>query len=294
MPPLTADSNTEGFWGEATATIDWCEENYAVSSFLAEFWNTISNWLFLLPTLFGAWLSWKTKLERRYTLTFISLFVVGIGSLCFHATLLYEMQLLDELPMIYCTCIMIFCICQCSYHPRQHNTTLLLVLIFCCSMITLVYLTITNPLVFQWAYGILVAALVVVALMSCRKHRGSWRLVTISLVSYATGFIFWNIDNNFCSSVRLLRNQFPVPMRPFLQLHAVWHTLAAIGSYYHILFSIDLRLRCLGRSPALKLYRDWLPFVYSKDALSNGVLPTVAQKAAIFLLLFGLILKLLK
>ena len=44
----------------------------------------------------------------------------------------------------------------------------------------------------------------------------------------------------------------------------------------------------------LQLYRDWLPFVYSKDALSNGVLPTVAQKAAIFLLLFGLILKLLK
>ena len=45
---------------------------------------------------------------------------------------------------------------------------------------------------------------------------------------------------------------------------------------------------------SLQLYRDWLPFVYSKDALSNGVLPTVAQKAAIFLLLFGLILKLLK
>ena len=44
----------------------------------------------------------------------------------------------------------------------------------------------------------------------------------------------------------------------------------------------------------IQLYRDWLPFVYSKDALSNGVLPTVAQKAAIFLLLFGLILKLLK
>ena len=44
MPPLTADSNTEGFWGEATATIDWCEENYAVSSFLAEFCKCLLNW----------------------------------------------------------------------------------------------------------------------------------------------------------------------------------------------------------------------------------------------------------
>lgn len=44
MPPLTADSNKEGFWGEATATIDWCEENYAVSSFLAEFCKCLLNW----------------------------------------------------------------------------------------------------------------------------------------------------------------------------------------------------------------------------------------------------------
>ena len=47
---------------------------YSFPSSFISLGNTISNWLFLLPTLFGAWLSWKTKLERRYTLTFISLF----------------------------------------------------------------------------------------------------------------------------------------------------------------------------------------------------------------------------
>lgn len=295
MPPLfTSDISRDGFWGEATSTIDWCEENYAVSSFLAEFWNTISNWIFVIPPLFGALLSWQNKLERRYTLTFVSLCVVGIGSSCFHATLLYEMQLLDELPMIYCTCVMIFCIYHCSNNPGHHNTTLTLALIFCCAMVTLVYLTIVNPLIFQWAYGILVAILVIGTLRACRKHNGSRKLAIISLVSFGVGFILWNIDNNFCSHIREVRNQFPPPLRPFLQLHAVWHTLSAIGSYYHILLSIDVRLRCLGRGPHLRLYKDWLPFVYPVKEEKDNLIPTIANNAAIFLLLLGLSVKMWK
>lgn len=295
MAPFSTNGNEEGFWGEATSTLDWCEENYVVSTFLAEFWNTLSNWIFLIPPAFGAYLSLKYKLERRYALSFLCLFVVGVGSLCFHATLLYEMQLLDELPMIYCTCVMIFCICQCSYRPGEHNITLTLLLLVCCAMITLVYLTIVNPLIFQWAYGLLVSALVIVALIAIRKHRCSRKLLFISLGSYGVGFILWNIDNNFCSSVREIRNLFPPLLRPFLQLHAIWHTLAGIGTYCHILFSVDLRLRCLKRGPTFKLYKEWLPFIYpAKDASATDILPTVTHNAAIFLLLFGLATKLLK
>lgn len=31
MPPIN-----NGFWGEPTATIDWCEENYVYSYYIAE------------------------------------------------------------------------------------------------------------------------------------------------------------------------------------------------------------------------------------------------------------------
>ncbi|EIE78529.1 hypothetical protein RO3G_03233 [Rhizopus delemar RA 99-880] len=76
-------SDKEYFWGPATSTIDWCEENYHVSPYLAEFFNTTTNLMF-------------------------SVMFVGFGSWCFHMTLQYEMQLLDELPMIYVASIMVW------------------------------------------------------------------------------------------------------------------------------------------------------------------------------------------
>jgi len=35
MAPL--ETNFDGFWGKPTATIDWCEANYEVTYFIAEF-----------------------------------------------------------------------------------------------------------------------------------------------------------------------------------------------------------------------------------------------------------------
>jgi len=35
MAPLERDF--DGFWGKPTATIDWCEANYEVTYFVAEF-----------------------------------------------------------------------------------------------------------------------------------------------------------------------------------------------------------------------------------------------------------------
>ncbi len=31
------------FWGATTASVDWCEDNYAIGAFAAEFWNTASS-----------------------------------------------------------------------------------------------------------------------------------------------------------------------------------------------------------------------------------------------------------
>lgn len=90
------------------STIDWCEGNYEVTPFVAEFWNTISGVAILLSGyLFKKFelqqyaqnITGRTgvnKLDRVVKL----LYVVGVCTMLFHGTLLYPFQLLDELPMI--------------------------------------------------------------------------------------------------------------------------------------------------------------------------------------------------
>ncbi|XP_032976561.1 alkaline ceramidase 3 isoform X2 [Rhinolophus ferrumequinum] len=85
-------ADREGYWGRTTSTLDWCEENYAVTWYMAEFWNTVSNLIMIIPPIFGAIQSVKDGLEKRYIASYLALTVVGMGSWCFHMTLKYEMQ----------------------------------------------------------------------------------------------------------------------------------------------------------------------------------------------------------
>ena len=56
----------EGYWGKRTATIDWCEENYQVTNYIAEFWNTVSNFVMILFPLYAIY--WSFKLRSKYRL----------------------------------------------------------------------------------------------------------------------------------------------------------------------------------------------------------------------------------
>lgn len=52
------------------------------------------------------------EINFTYFVNFLFFFlsVVGLGSWAFHMTLLYEMQLFDELPMVWGTCVLVYCL----------------------------------------------------------------------------------------------------------------------------------------------------------------------------------------
>ena len=95
------DPNPPGVWGPPTATIDWCEENYATTVYVAEWWNTISNLGIVFSGCWGVrWCLWQRH-ERRFVVLAVLITLIGLGSAAYHGTLLFHMQMLDELPMVY-------------------------------------------------------------------------------------------------------------------------------------------------------------------------------------------------
>ncbi|CAB3985744.1 alkaline ceramidase 3-like [Paramuricea clavata] len=293
MPALYRDPLVDnvGVWGIPTSTLDWCEENYAVTRYVAEFWNTITNYFMVVPPLLAALRCHQLGLDTRFLLSFLSFMGIGVGSTLFHATLQYKMQLLDELPMIYCTYIMLYCVLACDNEPRKKNVGLKLFLTVCNILVTVVYVVFVNPLIFQWVYGLSVAVLIISTVHSARYHRfiyisfldlyctpnlvlmhTSYFLIFVksnnknekkevhfssrkhnvsqglsfsAFVCYGIGFILWNIDNAFCTHVRYFRGLIPWPFNALGQLHGWWHCFAAFGGYFQILYTIDLRVKCM-------------------------------------------------
>ncbi|MFY0577328.1 ceramidase domain-containing protein [Cystobacter fuscus] len=89
-----------GFWGPNTATVDWCETNYEHFHYVSELFNSVSSPAMVLAGALGILLH-RRVLERRFILAFALVGVVGLGSIAFHATLLFQSQMMDELPMLY-------------------------------------------------------------------------------------------------------------------------------------------------------------------------------------------------
>jgi dihydroceramidase len=54
-------------FGEPTSTLDWCEDNYEVTWYIAEFWNTLTNLSMIVPSLYGIYQAQKQGLEARYS-----------------------------------------------------------------------------------------------------------------------------------------------------------------------------------------------------------------------------------
>jgi Ceramidase len=109
-------SDNDAFWGPVTSSVDWCEVNYSVTPYAAEFFNTASSLAMAIVGMMGICLHpWA---ERRFHLAFLSTVAVGLGSVAFHGTLQKFTQALDEVPMLYSALAFAYIgICQ-TYNPK--------------------------------------------------------------------------------------------------------------------------------------------------------------------------------
>lgn len=244
------------FWGPVTATLDWCEVNYQFSRYIAEAANSFSNLFTICLAAYGAAQSFTEKLPRRYLVGYAGFALVGLGSFIFHATLLFEAQLMDELPMVYVAsycCAILFDTTR-GFELRKSNA-LQLGAIF----------TVFNVL-FTWSYYIsrnpVYHQVIFATLMFITTFRTAYllrngefskrlpqaqrstitRLFSSGAATFAFGFLIWNMDNVFCSKITRWKHTVGWPAAFLLEGHSWWHILTATGTYLMLIGNTYLTL----------------------------------------------------
>lgn len=233
-----SEKNAINPWGGITATLDWCEENlfYPVY-FIAEFWNTISNVGMIVLGLYGAYRTMVIhNLPLKYVLGYLCITLVGIGSACFHGTLLFTSQLLDELPMILADGVFLYLVAPKRWKTQQNYIFLALAILAYVLFVTVVYVYTRNAIFFESMYAL--GAILITARCvawhrkygSVKKHDAARDTIVWGTFCFGLAFFLWNIDNTFCEKLREIRKTLYF-ISPLFQFHAIWHLGTGLGTY---------------------------------------------------------------
>lgn len=252
-----AEERMAGFWGPVTATMDWCEENYAVTHYAAEFYNTISNVFFILLSLFGI-LAHK-NLETRFIYAYLSIIVVGVGSALFHGTLWFSAQMADELPMMYATAAIFYiCVEHYTIEPRRNWLPWML---FFVAIFSTIYFFCPSPTFFQVTWGGWTGYTFFLTLAVVKSIPAKERLVgDLSCYAMVASAFVWILEQAACSpTIRLFR------------LHALWHCGMAYAGYCAV--TSMMYYRCRNVLPVKNVHYEWklliMPVVRFSDSTSS-------------------------
>eukprot|EP00823_Brevimastigomonas_motovehiculus_P006333 TRINITY_DN5221_c0_g1_i1.p1 TRINITY_DN5221_c0_g1~~TRINITY_DN5221_c0_g1_i1.p1 ORF type:complete len:273 (+),score=28.00 TRINITY_DN5221_c0_g1_i1:32-850(+) len=231
----------EGFWGPVDVTIDWCEYNYAVTPYIAEFWNCLSSFPMTIVGIIGYLYTRKLATpEQRFSIAYLFLALVGLGSAAFHGTLRHYAQFMDEMPMLWADHVFLFMVIECE--KKRKYPWLSYVLMFSCVTMNIVYLALYWYSLFLIFYGSIVLYLFGVSFYVASREETSIiskRLAIFCVVSYSFGFILWCLEHAFCKYVQ------------YFYLHSFWHLFAGAGTYMFILFQVSMRARHFQKEPEL-------------------------------------------
>jgi dihydroceramidase len=244
------------YWGNNTALIDFCEKNYDITIYIAEFFNTISNIVIILLALYGFKHSINNDFNYIFSIQYLSIVFVGIGSSLFHCTLRYTEQQLDEIPMMIGLFIWLYII----YKKEWIKYILLqkylyIFLIKLCILYSILHIKYSFVTIFQITF----ALLVILSIYRIYKYNKSINsnelkyIVKLYLYSAIIGAMCWLLDYHFCDLINKL---------PFnLQLHAFWHILSGINVYLGPVFMQYIRAKEEHKNPKIEYNCLNIPYI---------------------------------
>ncbi|KAF4307466.1 alkaline phytoceramidase [Botryosphaeria dothidea] len=227
-------------WFEPTARSNFCEEDYVVIPYIAEFVNTITNISYVIYAYKGIRRLRGKPDAVLLSLPYVGLAAVGVLSAAFHATITYSGQMADDLSMIIATGFVLhraYSAGRSAAWTRNFGVALIVSFV-----VFAAYHCWTDELLVHFLTFLFTTLAIWrktrILVRERKERRGDaarlWRLrilVRVGALSAIVGYALWNVDMHLCGYLIGIRRVVGQPWGYLLELHAWWHVLTAIGAY---------------------------------------------------------------
>jgi len=268
-----------GYWGPVTASIDWCEPNYVVSFFIAEFWNTISNFLLAFLPIVCLLHYRRENYQFRFKLMCGVVSTVGIGSALFHGTLKFYCQLADELPMLWATLIQLYVLFDDDkdFGPiksgvsKYRNLWRGLLLFGVAWSVLSPWTHLYHPLWFEFLFIGLQGVWFIRVVLYLIKFADTttWIVNGFYVLFVALAVLFWLTDVHFCNWIWDMKIAQYYVFYLVGSFHGWWHFFIALHIYSGTLILNYIHCKRMGWNPRYKRV-GILPFVVRTKHASSS------------------------
>jgi dihydroceramidase len=188
------------YWGEEDTSVHFCEDKYAVSPYVAEWYNTWSAVSYMLVGIYFA----RTKLDE----VGYALIMTGLGTALLHGTCRYYGQCLDEMSMLF------LCFATIREVGNYILSYIWLLLVFG------IYLMYHEIFAVFFVGFLLLQIYIFQRANEIGLKKGKRVILNLCIFSAVTGGIVWGLDQFACEYVH------------DYQLHAWWHVLTALAALF--------------------------------------------------------------
>jgi len=230
----------QGMWKPHTASINWCEADYAHSLKVVEFWNTASAFPMVFVGAIAVRDARRASASGGPVVSASFLVLIGLGTAAFHGTLQYSAQMLDEIPMFLSLFVGLVSLAEAWL--GESSVTLRMGAAIYCLGFSLLHCACGFTTLFQVHVAVVVAAFVVgasviVYLIGPNPQHG-FRQVHYQLASYVgtllLAVLVWVMEETMCPALQSIPWGNP-------QLHAWWHVLISVAYYKGVMLPVAIQ-----------------------------------------------------
>ncbi|CEJ57595.1 hypothetical protein PMG11_06283 [Penicillium brasilianum] len=233
------------FWGPATSYLNFCEEDYVITRFVAEFINTFSSLIFIIFGIYGLLQLHRKQQTGFRSISYLGLIGVGVCSAGYHMTLKYHTQMSDELSMHLLTTPLLYRILTFKASPeRTRLVGIVLSVLF--TIVMVVHMAMDEFLLHASSFGLAVYMIatrtskIISQQVPDPYFRKKLRNISfVGIFCFALGYTVWLIDDWACGYLIKTRHAVGLPLAFLTELHGWWHLLTAIGGYVAVVL-VDL------------------------------------------------------